>query len=289
MFIFCRNACAILEYMGRLDIPVYVGESKPIKRDFGGHSGKMVHGTNGMGEISIPEPQQVQYTPPSTQTASDFIIQKITENPGEITIIALAPLMNIAKAVIKSPEITKLTKEIIIMGGSFEHVGNISPLGEANIYNDPEAARIVLSSIWNSLVLIPLNLTHTIRFSEEYLSELFSLGNLAGKLASDVNQHYLHFHHKFGIDDCPLHDPTTILYLIAPHLFVETEKVRVYVDCEGIYTRGVTVADTYNKYRFQGILTDEEINKHGLSMIVYKTHSAKECLELMKSRLSSLP
>ena len=134
-----RNALRLLEHLGRTDVPVYRGVARPIRGKF--HYGYYYHGPAALG-VRLPSPKGR----PQTQRAADYIVECARAHRGDLTVIALGPLTNIASAIAKEPRIAEWTREIVIMGGAVSVPGNVTPFAEFNTYNDPEAARIVLSS-----------------------------------------------------------------------------------------------------------------------------------------------
>jgi purine nucleosidase len=134
-----RNALRVLEYMGREDIPVYKGGSRPLKGRF--TYGYYYHGPAGL-TVRLPLPAGR----PRPEAATDYIIRKTRENPGEVTLVALGPLTNVARALQREPGLARWTRELVVMGGAIEVPGNVTPFAEFNIFNDPEAAQAVFSS-----------------------------------------------------------------------------------------------------------------------------------------------
>ena len=138
------NALRILELAGRSEIPVARGASRSLLRPFT-KAADHVHGTNGLGGIELPEPR----SRPVSETASDLIIRMARENPGEITLCPVGPITNVAVALTRAPEIAGLLREIVVMGSTIFQPGIQgipTPLADANFWNDPEAAQIVLRS-----------------------------------------------------------------------------------------------------------------------------------------------
>src|SRR5690606_7032849 len=125
----------LVELAERPDIPVARGAEKPLLRPFTGEGWK-VHGRNGLGNAEFPPPSGS----PDPRRAAQFIVETVMANPGEITLVALGPLTNLALAASLEPRITTEVREVVLMGGSAKGVGNASPVAEANIRNDPEAA-----------------------------------------------------------------------------------------------------------------------------------------------------
>ena len=135
-----QNALRLVELAGRPDVPVAMGAEKPLLRPFTG-KGWEVHGRNGLGEAEFPDPQGQ----PDPRRAAQFIIDTIMTGPGEITLVPLGPLTNVALAVATEPRIAERVREVVLMGGAAPVPGNASPAGEVNIRNDPEAAHIVFT------------------------------------------------------------------------------------------------------------------------------------------------
>ena len=131
-----RNALRLLEHLGRADIPVYRGAARPIRGKF--HYGYYYHALG----VRLPSPKGR----PRAQGASDYIVERARAHRGDLTVLALGPLTNIAAAIAKESRMAEWVSEIVIMGGAVSVPGNVTPYAEFNTYNDPEAARIVLSS-----------------------------------------------------------------------------------------------------------------------------------------------
>lgn len=166
-----------LERVGRADVPVYQGLSEPL---LGSRAGKMhleqaLFGTRLRGAWTRPEPPPgvpaVEMRPGgadastviSDGTAPDFIARTILESPGEVTVLAIGPMTNLAVAIKNHPEIARLAKRIVCMGGAFDVPGNVNPSSEFNIWFDPEAAHIVWGAPWPVQVIVPLDVTESVR------------------------------------------------------------------------------------------------------------------------------
>ena len=134
-----RNALRILEHLGVTDVPVSRGASRPLRGKF--HYAHYFHGPGGL-TARLPAPR----SEPHPEPASEFITNLASAMRGELVVIALGPLTNIARALIREPRLADWTKEIVVMGGAVEAPGNVTPYAEFNIYNDPTAAHIVLTS-----------------------------------------------------------------------------------------------------------------------------------------------
>ncbi|WOT04361.1 nucleoside hydrolase [Shewanella youngdeokensis] len=186
-----------------------------------------VHGESGFGDVAVPEVDGEIDTRPAYQ----YIIDAVTAQPNEITLVAVGPLTNLALALQAEPNIVNLVKEVVIMGGAFgvnDHRGNVTPYAEANVHDDPHAADLVFSAAW-PVVIIGLDVTEQSFFSGEYLDQLRDDAAEVGQFIWDVSRFYLKFYkEKVGLDACHVHDPSAIAYVIKPELFTLSEgPVRV--------------------------------------------------------------
>eukprot|EP01080_Neovahlkampfia_damariscottae_P000892 gene892-9803_t len=231
-----KNACLVLQLAKRNDIPVYLGETKPLKSELNTESGKKVHGMDGIGNLSKLPVKKIDETPiQKNKTASEFIIEHCQKYPNEITIVTIGPLTNLAVAIQKESSLSNIVKEIVCMGGSLNKRGNKSPTAEANILCDAEAAKLVFASNFN-FTLLPLNLTENITLSKEYLNQIKELG-IIGKFIHDTNQHYIDFLDGIGLPYA-VHDSMTIFYLLHPEHFDKPISVFVDVEVSGELTYG---------------------------------------------------
>lgn len=205
------------------DIPLVVESGEPTT---------FVHGDNGLGNIQIPD---TYYGDTHSLKAEDFIIDRLKKHPNEITIIAVGRLTNLARALIKSPEIAGLAKEVVIMGGAFGyngHNGNVTPFAEANIIGDPHAADIVLTAEW-PVVVVGLDVTHQTIMTTDYINDLKKISPRYGEFIFEITRFYADFHKKeANIDGFFVHDSSAIAYAIDPGLF-ETVKGNIRVVTEG--------------------------------------------------------
>lgn len=231
-----RNALHLCEVAGFPDIPVAEGSPEPLKRgppriaDF-------VHGSDGLGN-TFPSPPKSKKI---DKNACEFLVDKVSEYPGEVTILALGPLTNIALAVKKDRSFASKVKKIVILGGSFFASGNINPAAEANIYGDPEAADIVFTC-GAEIVVVGLNVTTQVMLSDQDLCELRDSGGRYGRYIYNISQFYKDWHAKSdGVHGIFLHDPTCFAALYKPQLF-EFKRGAVRVETQGICT-GHTLMD----------------------------------------------
>ena len=161
---------------------------------------------------------------------------------GTVTLCPLGPLTNIATAFEKAPDIVDKVQEIVLMGGAYFEVGNITPAAEFNIYVDPEAAKIVFAS-GIPIVVMPLDVTHHALTTHARVDAFSALGTKVGDMVAAWTNFFERFDkEKYGSEGAPLHDPCVIAYLIQPDLF-EGRHVNVEIETQSDLTLGMTVAD----------------------------------------------
>ena len=230
-----KNALRILEMAGRQDVKVYKGSSIKNK-DFS--EVEEIHGIDAFGGVFKDFEPQCSC---EAEHAVDFIIRKVSENPGEITLATLGPLVNIAAAVKKAPEAMKQVRKIVIMGGAVNG-GNVSPVAEANFFNAPDAADIVMTSAIPEKVMVGLDATCKLLLSSNVREILHQIKNKIANALYDITQVYVDFYWKtVRITGFTPHDTLVILYLINPAL-AETRRGKVRVVEEGL-AKGQSVVD----------------------------------------------
>lgn len=232
-----RNARMVCELAGRPDIPVFAGCDRPLGRAL--VTAEHVHGKTGLDGPSLPEP----HMPLQSQHAVDFIIDTVRSNPpGTITLCPLGPLTNIATALARAPDIAPRLQEIVLMGGAYFEVGNITPAAEFNIYVDPQAAQAVFAA-GVPLVVMPLDVTHKALVTAERNAAFRKLGTPVGIAVAQMTEFFERYdREKYGSLGAPLHDPCVTAYLLAPHLF-SGRHVNVEIETTSELTMGMTVAD----------------------------------------------
>ena len=232
-----RNARIICELAGRTDIPVFAGCAAPLVRTL--VTAEHVHGKTGMDGPQMDAPTM----PLQDRHAVDFIIETLrTEPPGTVTLCPLGPLTNIATAFRDAPDIIPRVQEIVLMGGAYFQVGNITPAAEFNIYVDPEAAQIVFRA-GIKLTIMPLDVTHKVLTTAARVQAFRDLGTRVGDMVAAWTDFFERFDiEKYGSGGAPLHDPCVIAYLIDPALF-SGRQVNVEVETVSDLTLGMTVAD----------------------------------------------
>jgi inosine-uridine nucleoside N-ribohydrolase len=230
------NALRVLEVAGRPDIPVAPGAAAPLLRPFQGR-GRNVHGEDGLGNTFLPS----SLGHPLDVSAAEFIARTVMAQPGEINLAAIGPLTNLALALRIEPRLASAVRQVVIMGGAAFTSGNISPVAEANIYNDPEAASIVFSAGW-PLTMVGLDVTMRTVMSRTYLDDLAKIHNPLTDFIARIAPHYFNFYREtYNIDGVYTHDPSAMAYAIDPTLF-RVERLPVFVETEG-HCAGQTVPD----------------------------------------------
>lgn len=231
-----KNACLVCELAGRPDVAIYIGCDRPLDRDL--VTAEHVHGDTGLNGIVLPDPTM----PIQEQHAVAYLIETLRgADPGSITLCMLGPLTNVATALRDAPDCAAGIEQIVLMGGAYFEVGNITPAAEFNIYVDPEAADIVFSS-GIDIVVAPLDLTHKALTSAAWSANMRQLGRLGEVVASWCDFFERFDVEKYGSTGAPLHDPNVIAYLLRPDLY-SGRHINVEIEVESDLTRGMTVAD----------------------------------------------
>ena len=232
-----KNTRIICELAGKPEVLVYAGCDAPLARKL--VTAEHVHGKTGLDGPLLADPGMAL----QAGHAVDFIIDTLrVEAPGSVTLCPLGPLTNIAAAFLKAPDIVGRVQQIVLMGGAYFEVGNITPTAEFNIYVDPEAADIVLKS-GVDLVVMPLDVTHKALTNKARVAAFRALGTEAGRMVAEWTDFFERFDmQKYGSEGAPLHDPCVIAYLIDPGLFTG-RRINVEIETSSALTLGMTVAD----------------------------------------------
>jgi inosine-uridine nucleoside N-ribohydrolase len=237
-----KNALRIVELSGK-NIPVCRGADKPLTvplrppPDF-------VHGKDGLGNTHQPEPS----TKPHDKPAAQFLADMAKAYPGQITILAVGRLSNLAAAIKLDSHFARNVREVVLMGGTLYVPGNVSPVAEANVGGDPHAADLVFTTPWK-LTMIGLDVTTKVRLDEGMLSRVKARNERFGPFLYSITRFYDEFHrnveHVSG--GVYVHDPSAVVYLMEPDIF-ELKEGPVRVVCEGIAI-GQTIMAAYD-YQF---------------------------------------
>jgi purine nucleosidase len=235
------NACKIVGMSGRIDVPVHAGAAGPLVREqvFGKYAR--------IGSFSDELVAESGITP-AEEHAVRFMVRSAREaaRTGEaITICTIGPLTNIALALIQHPDVARGIRQIVSMGGAFTALGHRTPWAEFNIYADPHAAEIVYRS-GVPMVVMPLDMTFQALFTAEHLQSFRDRGGAAGRALFNLFSTFDRSDGaRFGRPGGPIHDATTIAWLIRPDLF-KSRKATVGTQVTGL-TMGYTYADFYQK------------------------------------------
>lgn len=231
-----RNALKMLELMGREEIPVAEGASKPLMREL--HIAEFVHGRDGLGDSNFPEPKNEAVN----KEAADLIIGKVARDPGDIILVPIGPLTNIAHAIKREPDFVNWVKEIVLMGGAYgvtpHGIGNATPGAEYNIYTDPEAAKIVFESK-AKITAIGLDVTTDPKamLTQNGFVKLLNAQTREAEIIVRIMEKRMKARRPIAV-----HDAMAVAYLIWPDLF-KVKKYRVDVETIGEFTTGQTVTD----------------------------------------------
>lgn len=265
-----RNALSILELANVADrIPVAAGCELPLVQP--SLLAPETHGNTGLGYAELPEPR----TQPVVQYGSDFLIEKIMSSPGDVTLIAIGPLTNVALAIRQEPRIIHAVKDVIIMGGAIRYEGNTTALAEFNTYVDPHAAHIVYHS-GMPITLVPLDVTYQCVLTSEDVKRIRKVDSPVTKFVEDATSFYMEFHDSYqGIQGCVINDPLALALTFAPELCTYQE-LYVDVDIAGGISMGKTIADFYN------------YDKKPANMKVALAARARDFIDLFVERITNL-
>jgi purine nucleosidase len=265
-----RNTRAVLELAGRTDVEVALGRDRPLVKSI--ETTPETHGPEGLGHATLPPPSR----PLSARNGVDLILDEARRRPGEITLVTLGPLTNLAVALLREPTLPTLLKGWTLMGGAYRHPGNTAPTTEWNIHCDPEAAKIAFRAWGESAelhghgrpVALGLDVTEQAKIVPDHVVALAkaagstpddSLALARGedpmlatrsvasnpivRYVADALQFYMEFHAQYdGFYGAFIHDPLAVATALDPAL-VTTEAVAVDVELGGTLTTGETVAD----------------------------------------------
>ena len=258
-----RNTRSVLELARRTDIEVALGRDRPLIRPV--ETTPETHGPQGLGYAELPAPSR----PLSDRHAVDLIIEEARRRPGEITLVTLGPLTNLALALMREPALPTLLKGWVLMGGAYRHPGNTAPTTEWNIHCDPEAAKIAFAAAWPERpIALGLDVTEKAKILPEHVVELarragstpddsiaLSRGedpmhatrsvasNPIVRFIADALRFYMEFHSRYdGFYGAFIHDPLATAAALDPSL-VRTEALAVDIELDGTLTAGETVTD----------------------------------------------
>ena len=264
-----RNTLGLLELAGATGVPVARGFALPLVRP--SLLAPETHGNTGIGYASLPAPRVA----PVPLHSVDFLIEKILSAPGEITLVCIGPLSNVAVAIRKEPRIVQAVREVLIMGGAIRHQGNTTPLAEFNVYVDPHAAHMVYHS-GMPMTLVPLDVTYQCALTHTDVQRLRKIDSPITKFIDDSTRFYMEYHDAYQkIEGCIINDPLALALAFAPEL-CDYEEHYVDVDLSGGVSLGKTFADFY------------QVNHKPANMKIALGVRPRDFLELFLERMEKL-
>ncbi len=232
------NARLTAELCGR-EIPVYEGVTGGLLRE--PSFAQWFHGQDGLGDMGYPAPAR----PAEPNHAVDELVRRISEAPGEITLVTLGPLTNIALALLREPRLAGWVKECYVMGGTACSVGNVTPAAEFNIWSDPEAAQIVFRSGMKILMLGWELCRGEANLNQAESQQVLDLGTALAQFAIDCNRSAIQANRRLYDDPgIPLPDPVAMAVALDPAVCLKRSAHHVAISCDEL-TRGMTVVDQY--------------------------------------------
>lgn len=239
-----KNTLSVVELSGvGYDVPVSMGATGPLFGEWGG-TVDFIHGSNGVGNYVLPEPKLKA----TGEFAPDFIVRKLNEMPGEITLVFVGRMTNLAIALAKDPSIASKAKRLVLMGGALRVPGNATPVSEANIWGDPEAAHRVFES-GIPITMVDLDVTMRAELRDEDVKRFKELAAGPAKeplvrFVEAILKYYFHAYetHNGFKGKIPMHDPLAVAVAEDPSL-VSTEEHYVMIETKGSLSYGATLAD----------------------------------------------
>lgn len=231
-----NNALKVCSFAG-ITTPIAAGMSRPLVRRqvVAGH----IHGVSGLDGPDLPEPTVA----PVPEHAVDLIIREVLQAPGEIVLVPVGPLTNIASALIREPAVAANLGGIVLMGGGITK-GNVTPAAEFNIFADPEAAHVVFES-GAPLTMVGLDVTHQSIPTAEELGRIKAIDHPVARLIDELLQFFGQtYRQNFGFAGPPIHDACAVAHVIDPRL-IKTRRVNVAIEIRGTFTYGMTVCDLH--------------------------------------------
>src|SRR6476659_3863193 len=229
-----RNALNVLAVAGRSDMPVCAGVALPFIRP--PFTAPETHGDSGLGYARLP----ASPVGPANEHAVDLIIREIMARPGKVTLVAVAPLTNVALAIRKEPRIVQAVRDVIIMGGALRVDGNTTSLAEFNFFVDAHAAHIVLHS-GMPITLLPWDITRDVLLMQEDVDRLLKIDSPISRFVADTTRFYMEFHMAcFGYAGCSINDPAALALAFMPDL-ARTEPMYIDIELSSELTIGKTV------------------------------------------------
>lgn len=235
-----RNALTLVDVMGA-SYPVFPGCHQPLS--IPGEDAAFVHGEDGFGDVGFAEPDALA----ENEHAANALVRLINENPGEITLVAIGPLTNVAVALLLDPDLPAKTDRLVVMGGAVTGHGNVSNVGaEFNIYSDPEAAHLVFSG-WPQFDLVDWEATLHHAYDFEVLDDWLSSGTPHARLYDKISQAIRRFVLSEGRSQMRAADALAMAVALEPEYIEDSVNRAVAIELNGHLTRGQTVVDWFER------------------------------------------
>lgn len=233
-----NNALKLVELTGITKVPVARGAEEPLVKELS--VAEETHGEGGLGYAILPK----SAISPCSELAHDLIIRVVRENPGEVTLLCVGPMTNIALAFLKAPEIVSKVRRIVSMGGAIHYPGNVTPQAEYNVFCDPEAFEIVLKS-GIDFTLVPLDVTYQCILTTDHLEKITEARSEIRNFIFDSTRFYMEFHEDYqGIKGCAINDPLAVAILLDPTL-VKNRDYYLTIELTSPTSKAKTIADHY--------------------------------------------
>lgn len=233
------NALKLVELLGMQEIPVAMGADQPLVKALS--VAEETHGDTGLGHAVLPSPT----TTVVANNAANLIIEIVNANPGEITILCIGPVTNLALALLKEPSLRKKVKNVVSMAGTIHYPGNATPSSEYNVFCDPESFDILLRS-GIDLTIIPLDVTYQCIFTKDHVARLQGAREDIRNFIERSTAFYMEFHAEYqGIQGCAINDPLAAAILVKPEL-VTFRDYYVDIELHGDFTTAKTSADHFS-------------------------------------------
>lgn len=233
-----KNALQIAELCNLVNVPIARGASEPLVKTLS--VAEETHGDGGLGYAVLPEPALKL----SASPAVELIINLVHKYPGEITLLCIGPMTNLALAILRDPSIVPLIKDVVSMGGTIHAPGNATPSSEYNVFCDPHAFDVVIRA-GITFTLVPLDVTYECLFQKRHMDRIQSKNPAVRKFIDDSTRFYMEFHDEYqSIDGCAINDPLAAALLIKPDL-VEYVDYHVTVELKGDHNVAKTSADHF--------------------------------------------
>jgi inosine-uridine nucleoside N-ribohydrolase len=232
------NALKLVELLGMQDIPVAMGATQPLVKTLS--IAEETHGDTGLGHAILPAPTVTTVK----SNAANLIIDIVNASPGEITILCIGPVTNLALALLKEPSLRKKIKNVVSMAGTIHYPGNATPSSEYNVFCDPEAFDILLRS-GIDLTIVPLDVTYKCLFTKSHVARLAGARADIVSFIDRSTAFYMDFHAEYqGIEGCAINDPLAAAILVRPEL-VTMRDYYVDIELHGDFTTAKISADHF--------------------------------------------